>query len=458
MLWKFSAMLSGLSKRGKEDEIFPYPNMWTRTTVKDSMPSLIIKRTEILQILALNHHYKSYLEIGVQNPDANFNRIPICDKVGVDPNPISRATYCMTSDIFFANNQQKFDLIFVDGLHEYQQVMRDIENSMKFLNDGGTIVVHDNNPHTKEMQIVPMLPNQIQWTGDGWKAWVTLRRKITNFSFKVVDTDYGVGIICHGNNNILNVSDSSITYKGLEKNRIHWLNLISTCQFLNEECPGKNLWDDFIVASVVIDDEDFAKYLVPSVSRMGNYSIVYRRGRKNASLAEEYNNILKTVKQRFVLFAHPDFEFSSDFLIFANYIYDQDLIGAIGMYGIDFNLKYTWGGGKPDKSPIPACARVISDFSCEVASLDSACILIDQNHGLFFDEQTFDDLHCHVEDYCFQQRFLGRKIVVCKVSNCNHYGTTTNKLQAGCGWGKYSLYHERILRKWHGKLNNLIMG
>lgn len=468
---KTKTMLSGLLKCGKvrnldatpavniEDElIIPYPNMWTKTTLNDTPMSLTIKRTEILQILALKNQYKSYLEIGVQNPDTNFNRIPIDDKISVEPEPNAKATCCMTSDAFFAKNDRKFDLIFIDGLNEHQQVIRDIENAIKCLNAGGTIVVHDNNPHTKEMQIVPILPNQIQWTGDGWKAWIALRRKITNFSFKTIDTDYGVGIIRSGHNNLLQLSDDSITYEGLEKNRISWLNLISTQQFLNEEYPGENIWDDFIVASVVNDDEDFGKYLAPTVSRMGNYSIVYRRGTKNTCLAKEYNNVLKTVKQRFVLFVHPDFEFSPDFLIFANYIYDQNSIGAIGIYGIDFDRKYTWGGGRPDKSPIPAYARVISDLSCEVASLDSACILVDQNHGLFFDEQTFDDLHCHVEDYCFQQRSLGRKIVVCKVSNCKHYGTTTNKRQYGCSWGKYSLYHERLLQKWQGKLDNLITG
>ena len=39
-----------------------------------------------------------------------------------------------TSDEFFESNKKNFDIIFIDGLHEYDQVKRDIKNSIKFLN------------------------------------------------------------------------------------------------------------------------------------------------------------------------------------------------------------------------------------------------------------------------------------------------------------------------------------
>ena len=41
------------------------------------------------------------------------------------------------------NSHLKFDVIFIDGLHEYEQCQRDCLNSMKFLNDGGIILFHD---------------------------------------------------------------------------------------------------------------------------------------------------------------------------------------------------------------------------------------------------------------------------------------------------------------------------
>jgi predicted O-methyltransferase YrrM len=49
----------------------------------------------------------------------------------------------ITSDAFFERSMVKFDVIFIDGLHEEHQVDRDIVNSLQHLNPGGIIVLHD---------------------------------------------------------------------------------------------------------------------------------------------------------------------------------------------------------------------------------------------------------------------------------------------------------------------------
>ena len=49
----------------------------------------------------------------------------------------------MTSDKFFKNNKLLFDVIYIDGSHEAQQVMKDIFNSWKYLNFGGIIICDD---------------------------------------------------------------------------------------------------------------------------------------------------------------------------------------------------------------------------------------------------------------------------------------------------------------------------
>jgi predicted O-methyltransferase YrrM len=69
--------------------------------------------------------------------------------IGVDPN--QGVTLRMTSDEFFAANQFTFDIVFIDGLHD--QVAKDIENSLRVLNPGGIIVMHDCNPTTKISQL-----------------------------------------------------------------------------------------------------------------------------------------------------------------------------------------------------------------------------------------------------------------------------------------------------------------
>ena len=51
--------------------------------------------------------------------------------------------YRKTSDEFFLENKSKFDLIYIDGNHLFEFVKKDIENSLKFINDDGLIVLDD---------------------------------------------------------------------------------------------------------------------------------------------------------------------------------------------------------------------------------------------------------------------------------------------------------------------------
>ena len=76
----------------------------------------------------------SYLEIGCAE-DKNFSAIYCDKKIGVDPN--SRGTHKMTSDKFFKDNKDTFDVIFIDGLHTKEQVSKDISNSLECLNSNG---------------------------------------------------------------------------------------------------------------------------------------------------------------------------------------------------------------------------------------------------------------------------------------------------------------------------------
>ena len=49
----------------------------------------------------------------------------------------------MTSNEFFEKNNDKFDLIFVDGDHTASQVLNDIKNSWNILTDGGYLILDD---------------------------------------------------------------------------------------------------------------------------------------------------------------------------------------------------------------------------------------------------------------------------------------------------------------------------
>lgn len=187
-------------------------------------------RTQILNYISNEFSYSKYLEIGVCKREHNINHITCPNKIGVDPDGNSGADFVITSDEFFKGNKEKFDLIFIDGLHEWEQVLRDVKNSLDALNENGTIVLHDCNPTSQQMQLVPRV--QSEWTGDVWRAIVKLRQRNDLFMF-TINTDYGCGVIRMGNQDSLTVDESELTYENFALNKTKWLNLIGVEEFKN---------------------------------------------------------------------------------------------------------------------------------------------------------------------------------------------------------------------------------
>ena len=186
-------------------------------------------RTEIIQKLINKIDAKSYLEIGM-GPGKNFNAITCDKKVCVDPTPTVPVTFSLTSDEFFEQNNDKFDVVFIDGLHWSEQVYKDIINSLELLNEGGYIICHDMNPHSEFIQRYPQPKKESEWTGDCWKAWVKLRSERNDLNMFVVDTDYGCGVITKGKQKKIKI-DTELTWELLNSKRSELLYLISADQF-----------------------------------------------------------------------------------------------------------------------------------------------------------------------------------------------------------------------------------
>lgn len=181
-------------------------------------------RWDIINKMIDIYGYTSYLEIGVDNRSLNFNKIVCKRKYCVDPNPSAMADYVVTSDKFFETNKLMYDIIFIDGLHHEDQVLRDINNASKALNKNGCIVVHDCNPTSEAMQVVPRI--QGEWTGDVWRAWVHNRFTDNKHTYHVIDTDYGVGVIRNGVNTHAGPAPLNKEYTDFDSNRSHWLNMV----------------------------------------------------------------------------------------------------------------------------------------------------------------------------------------------------------------------------------------
>ena len=165
-------------------------------------------RYDIINHFIKERNYTSYLEIGVDQGQT-WRKVSCVNKVGVDPSPQTKSLIPeilqMTSDQFFRINDEKFDIVFIDGLHHASQVYRDIVNSLDALKDGGVILCHDMLPHKEEIQRVPRETRE--WTGDCWKAWAYLRSTNPDISMYIYDTDYGVGVIEKGSQDLIDFEE-----------------------------------------------------------------------------------------------------------------------------------------------------------------------------------------------------------------------------------------------------------
>lgn len=162
------------------------------TQVNIPWDSLTTTRTHLINEIAEKISAKTYLEIGCAG-DENFNAINVDYKIGVDPH--HGGTHRMTSDAYFAKHiVDTFDLIFIDGLHHADQVVKDIDNSLKFLNPNGVIVMHDCLPLDEYMQIIPIPANIVTWTGDVWRS-VFHRHDLQQVDVAVTKIDLGCGLI-----------------------------------------------------------------------------------------------------------------------------------------------------------------------------------------------------------------------------------------------------------------------
>jgi len=182
-------------------------------------------RIQIIQKIINLKKFKSYLEIGCYNDDV-FSNIIIDDKTGVDP--VSGGNIRETSDNFFKKNNRKFDLIFIDGLHHYDQVKKDIENSIFFLNVNGIIVIHDCMPRSFIEQAVPQ--SKGTWTGDVWKNIVECRT-LPFIQTYTVYVDHGISILLkRPNKNILDLKLSDfkkLKFEDFYYNHNLYFNVIS---------------------------------------------------------------------------------------------------------------------------------------------------------------------------------------------------------------------------------------
>ena len=184
-----------------------------------------VYRRELLPLLARKLKARTYVEIGVKG-GRTFLPIPARRKIAIDPvfripvrtrrlaslNPFRRCMFFeMPSDDFFAGpasdvfRRERISLAFIDGLHTWEQSLKDLDNVVEWLAPGGLIVMHDCSPPNElaatraqgmaEAKKINPPDWNGRWCGDVWKTVLTIRAARPNLDISVIDRDSGLGII-----------------------------------------------------------------------------------------------------------------------------------------------------------------------------------------------------------------------------------------------------------------------
>jgi hypothetical protein len=187
-----------------------------------------MNRIKLIQEIIRKQKFRTYLEIGT-NKGRSLLPVRCHLKMAVDPgfkikpqhilkwymkNPTNfRNRYFReTSDDFFKNREAYLrkksyvDIALVDGLHTYEQSLKDVMNVLKYLNPQGLIVMHDCYP-PDEVAATPArsVENAIEiagdkwkkvWCGEVWKTILYLRKKYPDeLDVCVINADFGLGIV-----------------------------------------------------------------------------------------------------------------------------------------------------------------------------------------------------------------------------------------------------------------------
>lgn len=239
-----------------------------------------MNRIKAVQRALEGRQQRVYLEIGVSSGKA-FRHIAAEEKIAVDPAlalsgrsrkraaaKASTTHYFETdSDAFFANEtafleQHGIDVAFIDGLHTYGQVMRDVDNTLRHLRHDGVILVHDCNPTRASIACPAGSYAEFRarhrwweiswglttsgtlaalWSGDVWKAMVALRSTREDLRIMVLDCDFGVGVIRRG------TPDTLLPYSAKQIEALDYADLAADRnRLLNLRPPG--CLDEFLAS------------------------------------------------------------------------------------------------------------------------------------------------------------------------------------------------------------------
>lgn len=176
-----------------------------------------VKRHEVVQSILDLFERPSYLEVGVSK-GLTFHNITAARKVAVDPvfkfdfveaQKNDHAEYHqILSDEYFgrvAGNDDRFDVIYLDGMHTLEQTLRDFTNALHFLAKRGIIIIDDVKPYSyvsslRDIEIFRQMKAALKieqkgWMGDVYRLVYFIETFHQQLRYRTVSNNHGQLIV-----------------------------------------------------------------------------------------------------------------------------------------------------------------------------------------------------------------------------------------------------------------------
>jgi capsular polysaccharide biosynthesis protein len=195
-----------------------------------------LKRSDVLNHILSLFHNPSYLEIGV-NSGETFFAVEAGTKVAVDPQflfdvdeargKIANARFhSVESDAYFSaivGPDERFDVIYLDGLHTVEQTLRDFCNAISYLKESGIIVIDDVVPNSyhaslPDLRVSRQLRdglypkcNDGSWMGDVYRLVFFIQTFFQQYRYATVVENHGQLVVWKERR-----SPKELAYRGLQ--------------------------------------------------------------------------------------------------------------------------------------------------------------------------------------------------------------------------------------------------
>lgn len=148
----------------------------------------------------------TYVEIGVRHGDS-FRMVRADVKLAVDPVRSVKMGRLGSNEHFYEEASDEFfsttapgviapgavGSALVDGLHVFDQALRDVLNLEPLMARGGVIVLDDCNP--LDTRRAAPAPCEGLWNGDVWKVMAYMRAARRDLTCVTLNADQGIGLI-----------------------------------------------------------------------------------------------------------------------------------------------------------------------------------------------------------------------------------------------------------------------